>query len=122
MVQTKSSILVVDDNQDIHSVISDALEAFGLDLKFANNADEARQVVATTNLALVICDIKMPGQDGLSFNEQLRNDGFKVPFLFISGEVSDANSLRIERSQSAGLIRKPFRLRDIREAVRKIIG
>jgi CheY-like chemotaxis protein len=95
MSGSKTSILVVDDNQDMFSVVSDALESFDYELRFATNAEEARKIIKAEDFSLIICDIKMPGQDGLSFHEQLRGEANKTPFLFISGEVSDANSMRI---------------------------
>ena len=59
------TILVVDDDEAIRTLLKEELEDEGYDIKIATNARDALKMVAAEPLDLVILDIRMPGMDGL---------------------------------------------------------
>jgi DNA-binding response OmpR family regulator len=115
-------ILIVDDNQDIFSVVKDALEVEGYVVMSAVNTAEAEALLNEEKFALIVCDIKMPDEDGIAFYDRISKTRNLPAFLFISGEVSVDNFERINAINSEGLLTKPFRVRELRERVRQIIG
>ena len=120
---TKTKLLVVDDNLDIYSVIESALGANLFEFHFSGTALDAFKILNKQNFDLVICDIKMPGQDGISLFEQIKEGGGPCPvFLFISGEVSQCNFDRLERLNQYFILNKPFRLKQLRDLVASILN
>ena len=65
-------VLVVDDEDVVRDFLKRCLESSGYRVKQAANADEALAFMTATPAAAVLCDIKMPGHDGLWLAERLR--------------------------------------------------
>lgn len=83
-------ILVVDDDISIRTLLADSLEGQGYDACTASSAEEMNQVLARTPVDLVILDIMMPGEDGLSACRRLVDSGGPPVVLFSArGEEQD---------------------------------
>lgn len=65
-------VLIVDDEPVVRDFLKRCLEASGYPVKQAGNADEALELMAAIPASVVLCDIRMPGQDGLWLAERLR--------------------------------------------------
>jgi CheY-like chemotaxis protein len=65
-------VLVVDDDPAIRELLCRCLEASGHLVKQASSADVALDVMAEAPASVVLCDIRMPGRDGLWLAERLR--------------------------------------------------
>jgi len=65
----KRTVLIVDDELTLLRSLRDALRAQGgdMDVLTAGRADEALELMELTDVDLVVTDLRMPGQDGLSF-------------------------------------------------------
>ena len=108
-----TSILVVDDESGVRDLMSRWLVSGGYDVRTAANADEALQRVHDAPPAVALCDIRMPGQDGLSVCRALRQDRdprlAEVPVVLITGR---ADAQDTEAGFSAGVtdyLTKPFK-------------
>ena len=81
-------ILVVEDDPNIRKLIEVAL----LDERYtpilAQNAQEALDILESQNIDLMITDIMMPGMDGYTLTEQLRDAGFDFPILMVTAKES----------------------------------
>jgi len=83
-VSGNTKILVVDDEQDICLFLKDYLEAHGYDTSTANNGEQMRQAMDKTDFDLVILDLVMPGEDGLTLTRYLREiSGIAIIILII---------------------------------------
>lgn len=83
-------ILVVDDDADLRGLVSDFLRANGLDVESAGNGAEMDARMAAGRFDLVILDLMMPGEDGLSILRRLRKPGGPaVIMLSAMGEDTD---------------------------------
>lgn len=112
-------ILVGDDEPQIRSIIRDSLVLSGWTVDLAADGREVLQRYRDTSYALLIVDFLMPGRTGLDVVAELRGQGDRVPIILMDGaprgERMEASALnyRVE------LLRKPFRLGDLRSAVRR---
>jgi len=66
MVENAVKILVVDDEEEICNFLKDYLEVNGFEAFTANDGDQMRDVMAKEDINLVILDLVMPGEDGLT--------------------------------------------------------
>jgi two-component system phosphate regulon response regulator OmpR len=83
-------IVVVDDEPDIRETIQDYLELHGFDATQADGGPALRQIVEEREIDLVLLDINMPGEDGLSLARFLRERGsVAMIMLTAAGEVVD---------------------------------
>jgi signal transduction histidine kinase/CheY-like chemotaxis protein len=114
-------ILLIDDNVEMHSVVLDALKPPAYELVFCADPFAAPALVAATVFDLILCDIKMPGVSGLILIDELKKQGPIPPFIFVTGEMSEEAARESLRLRAAGVIEKPFRLRQLREIVAKVL-
>ena len=70
-----SQVLVVDDEADIRSLISDILSDEGYGVTVAGNADEARTSRAASKFDLILLDIWMPDTDGITLLREWSDAG-----------------------------------------------
>ena len=68
-------ILVVDDDRDIRSLLGRFLGEHGFRVSEAHDARKAQQVLKTSKVDLVILDLMLPGEDGLTMCRRLRAEG-----------------------------------------------
>lgn len=114
-------ILVVDDDDEIRSLLQVVLTREGFRVREAKDAPTARRILgAQGSVDLIILDIMMPGEDGLSFCQRLR-ETLDTPILMVS-----ARGLSIDRSIGLELgaddyLPKPFERRELVARVKAIL-
>lgn len=85
-----ATLLVVDDDRDIRTLLAQSLGAKGYKVETASNARDMDQILARSPVDLVILDVMMPGEDGLSACRRIaRPDGPEVILLSALGEEQD---------------------------------
>ncbi len=117
------TILVVDDEADIRQVTTEALESSGYFVLEAASGEEALAVHAEKGRAvdLVILDLGMPGMGGRRCLLELVRHDPEVRVLISSGYATGNLAEDVRREGSAGFIRKPYQLKELLDAVRKIL-
>ncbi len=93
------TVLYADDDLEIIELVKILIERAGYQLLTARDGREALQISRDENPDLILMDINMPGMDGLTAVEQLRDDGFNNPIIMLTGSESDADR---DRSIQAG--------------------
>ncbi len=102
-------ILVVDDEPDICALVKDILEDEGFAVDVAQNAGEARSRLAAQRPDLVLLDIWMPGEDGISLLKSWqKKSAVTAPVIVISGHGTVATAVEATRLGACGFIEKPL--------------
>ena len=107
MVESKTTILVVDDEENIRLLLQRILEGAGYAVIMATNGQEALDKVSLGNIDLILLDIKMPGLDGYQTLSLIRKNS-DVSVVMVSGvggttPVDEALSLGVD-----DYVSKPF--------------
>ncbi len=94
MANDKKRVLAVDDDASICEFYDHALRMSGYDVECAPSAAKARDSLAKRRPDIILMDIMMPDQDGISFTRELRADAktSDIPIIVISG-LADAGTL-----------------------------
>lgn len=117
-------VLLIDDEEGIRLVGQRILEDLGCEVGLAKNAREAMALFTKDNFALVITDLKIPGQEGLSLIQEIRALKPGQPVLVISGGNLEAGWFT-EAAGEAGNINtlgKPFEIETLANLVREILA
>jgi DNA-binding NtrC family response regulator len=103
-------ILVVDDNEDLASILQMMLEDEGYEVKAAKDGTDGYSVYLLFEPDLVLTDIQMPGRNGLELMENIRMHNPGVRTIYMSGDSGPYwSSLEEEKNRyRAGFIEKPF--------------
>ena len=120
-VAEETRILVVDDEHYIADLVSMALKVAGFSVQSAGNARQARTAVNDFRPALVVLDVGLPDQDGFELVQRLRNDGQKVPVIFLTAR--DATEEKIHGLTVGGddYVTKPFSLEELVARIRVVL-
>lgn len=117
-------ILVIDDQDSIRGVLRAALSEAGAEVLEAGGGADGIEVATRQNPDLILLDIAMPGMNGWQVLEALRMSaetvGIPVVLQTSSGDFPSYEQAR--RHAVAAFISKPFRLSDVVEMCRRIIG
>lgn len=106
---TSQYILVVDDEPDIRQLVSEILEDEGYEVKVAESAEEARVLRRQRRPDLVLLDIWMPGQDGISLLKDWQKTGsLCCPVIMMSGHGTIETAVEATRLGAYDFIEKPL--------------
>lgn len=111
-MNSSSTVWVVDDDRSIRWVLEKALQGAGLNHEVFDSADAARKALENTTPSVVITDIRMPGEDGLSLLEHLHTVSPNLPVIVMTAH-SDLDSAVASYSRGAfEYLPKPFDVDD----------
>jgi putative two-component system response regulator len=107
-VNPKPDLLVVDDDPQDRKLLATILERDGFGIATATNAAEARALLLERDFALVITDLTMPGETGLSLVQHVLDEHPDTGVLIVSGRSSPAAAAEILELGIYGYLVKPF--------------
>jgi CheY-like chemotaxis protein len=117
---SSSYILIVDDEAVVRDFLARCLEKEGYAVKLAGSGAEAMEFMASEPAAAVLCDIRMPGEDGLSLAERMHTHWPQTPIVMASG-IDDADTVRKSREfGAADYIAKPIVRKQLLEVIRRV--
>lgn len=103
-------VLVVDDEVDIRQLIREILEDEGYRVSLADSASAARECMRQERPDLVLLDIWMPGEDGLSLLKSWAEPGLAFPVVIMSGHGTIETAVEATRLGAWDFIEKPLSL------------
>ncbi len=112
-------ILIIDDEKQNNEIIRDILEDVNYRTVLASSASEAKTIIAVEEFDLVLLDVWMPGQDGMSLLEEWIIDGFDAPIVMMSGHAEPSDIVRALKLGAVDFLKKP--LHDFLPIVRNIL-
>jgi two-component system OmpR family response regulator len=119
-MESSAHILVVDDHREIRDLLARYLAKHGLRVSAAESAARARRILETSAIDLVVLDIMMPGEDGLSLCRHLRaTSGLPVIMLTAMAEDTD-RVVGLEMGADDYLV-KPFNPRELLARIKAVL-
>ena len=105
---TFGRILIIDDEQDNTEIIQDVLKDVNYETVLARSASEAKVIVAANTFDLVLMDVWMPGQDGISLLDEWISEGFDTPIVMMSGHAEPSDIVRAMKLGAVDFLKKPL--------------
>ncbi|WNG40428.1 response regulator [Archangium minus] len=115
-------ILVVDDNQELLSLLTQLFEDAGYEVVGASKGKQAVEVSRAQPPAVAVLDILLPDMMGYHLADALRKDQPQLPLIFITGVFKGGKHAMEARQKyaAAGYFEKPFEAAKLLEAVQKL--
>ena len=122
----KKKILIVDDEEILTRSFSKLLEKSGYETYTAKNGQDAEAMVEEEDFDLVICDIRMPGVNGIETIKKIKqisaaNGRVGIPVVFITGFANEENERQARTLKPIAYLNKPFDIGNLLNVIRKAI-
>jgi two-component system nitrogen regulation response regulator NtrX len=101
-------LLIVDDDANTLASLARAFRLAGHEATVCDNAARALELVKSQPFDMMLSDVVMPGKDGLSLLEDLRNLGVALPVVMVSGQANIEMAVRATRLGAADFLEKPL--------------
>lgn len=113
-------VLVIDDDPDIRELVREYLETQGVEIECAGDAVEARAALQRRRPDLVVLDIGLPGEDGLSIARHVREQ-HDIGIIMVSGAGDTLDRIIGLEVGSDDYLAKPFDLRELLARIRSVL-
>ena len=114
-------IVVTDDELSIREVLAEGLQSFGFAVRQAGSAAEAFELVKGGGVDLVLSDIDMPGESGLSLLKRVKDRDADVEVIMVTGVVDLEVAIGAIRQGAADYVTKPFNLEEVQIVVERTL-
>jgi two-component system alkaline phosphatase synthesis response regulator PhoP len=112
------TVLTVDDNEDLRSLLAIMLEKLGCKPVGARNGVDGEVMALRYQPDLILLDIMMDEQDGYVTCRNLRAKGYTGRIVFISALSPETGKMKAQECGADGYVAKPITLSIVREQVR----
>ncbi len=103
-----NSVIVVDDEASIRSAVEQWLSLSGFSVQLFARAEECLAHLPQHFPGVIICDVRMPGMDGLQLLERLQADDPDLPVILLTGHGDVPMAVEAMRSGAYDFLEKPF--------------
>src|SRR5690606_115286 len=117
----RESLLVIDDDDKITSMLRRSLAFEGYKINTASNGEEGLQKLMEEEPDLILLDIMMPGIDGWEVCRRIRESGSNVPILMLTAKDEVASRVKGLDIGADDYLVKPFALEELLARVRALL-
>ena len=123
-VAAGSVALVVEDEAALGAAVAESLADAGFVVDRAGDGEEALERVRSRSYDVIVCDLKMPRVDGMTFYRQLEAESPEQArrILFVTGDVAGTEAERFLDETGCRWLAKPFRLKDLLRTARDMLS
>ena len=120
--RAKPSILLVEDEENLHEALKLNLELEGYEVTSAYDGAAAMKAVQNEYFNLIILDVMLPEMDGISVTQNIRLTNDEVPILILSARNTGADKVLGLKKGADDYMTKPFNLEELLLRVQKLIS
>ncbi|MEA2090796.1 MAG: response regulator transcription factor [Campylobacterota bacterium] len=117
----KLKILLLEDDMELNDTITSFLVHEGFEVIQSYDADDAKNKAFEQSFELWLFDVKVPFQSGIDLLNELRQEGYDTPAIFITSLSSVEDVSRGFESGGDDYIRKPFALKELKLRIEAVI-
>ncbi len=114
-------ILVIDDEEGIREGLRTLLQEEGIAVETATNAEDGQRRVQQKSFDVILLDLNLPGEDGLSILASLRRGVPPADVIILTGYGTVANTVEAMRKGATDVIEKPFTQDRILAVIRRCL-
>jgi signal transduction histidine kinase len=114
-------ILVIDDEEEVLRMIRLCLEQSGYRASTANSAEAAYQLLGKHDLDVIVTDVMMPGEDGITFLAKVHQQLPDVPVIVMTGFAQLQTAVNAIKNGAFDFIYKPFDFIYLRQVIKKAV-
>jgi FixJ family two-component response regulator len=117
MASPRPIIYVVDDDVSVRDAVSNLLESAGHQAKAFSSTEEFMYAARPDVPSCLVLDVKLPGTNGLDFQNQLEKRGIPIPVIFITAHGDIPMTRRAMKAGAIEFLTKPFQKEELMAAI-----
>jgi two-component system phosphate regulon response regulator OmpR len=114
-------ILIVDDDERLRRLLERFLSEQGYRVRGVENAEQMDRMLARELFNLVVLDLMMPGEDGLSVCRRLREGNNQVPIIMLTAKGDEASRIHGLELGADDYLAKPFNPRELLARIKAVL-
>ena len=118
---SQSKVLVIEDDGDLANLIQLNLRDINFDVTTVHNGNEGLALAMTQSYALIVLDLMLPGKDGLSICQALREKDIRTPILMLTARNTETDRVVGLEIGADDYLTKPFSIRELQARIKAII-
>ena len=116
-----ATVFVIDDDAAVRVSIQGLLKSVGLRSESFGTAQEFLRTKRPDGPSCLVLDVRLPGVNGLDFQRDLADKGFRIPIIFITGHGDIPMTVKAMKSGAVEFLTKPFRDQDLLDAIHQAL-
>lgn len=112
-------VYVIDDDASVRAALEDLLASIGITAWLFGSTPAFLSSRLMDAPGCLVLDVRMPGQSGLEFQQQMASQGIHLPVIFITGHGDIAMSVRAMKAGAIEFLTKPFNDQDLLDAIHR---
>lgn len=114
-------IVVVDDDTRIRDLLRRYLSQEGFDVLLAEDARALQRIMQRETVDLLVLDVMLPGEDGLSICKRLRSEGVRTPIIMLTAKGEDTDRITGLEIGADDYLGKPFNPRELLARIQAVL-
>ncbi len=114
-------ILLIDDEEDMRRSSAQALELFGLEVTTFSTPEPVLELVGYGFDGVVVSDIRMPGMDGMTLLQRIRDVDAEIPVILVTGHADVQLAVSAMRAGVYDFLEKPFTAQHLAGIIRRAL-
>ncbi|HEX3950137.1 MAG TPA: two-component system response regulator OmpR [Steroidobacteraceae bacterium] len=121
MKRAPVKILVVDDDRRTRTLLQSYLQELGFIVTTAPDGEQLEPILAKQKIDLLVLDLMLPGEDGLSLCRRLRGTGVELPIIMLTAKGGDVDRIVGLEMGADDYLAKPFNPRELVARIKAIL-
>src|ERR1700756_4372395 len=117
MLDTNSTIFIIDDDFALRDSLGHLLRSVGLNAQLFESVSDFLKTDPAEGPSCLVLDVRLPGQSGLEFQRELAAAGRELPIIFITGHGDIPMSVQAMKSGAIEFLTKPIRDQELLDAI-----
>ncbi len=115
------SILIVDDDKNLCTVLQEELNTVGYEAEFVTNGNEAIEFLLQKQIDLILLDLKMPSKDGFGVLKDMQEKGIKSKVIVLTAYADVKSAIDSTKMGASDFISKPYDFDELLITIRRVL-
>jgi FixJ family two-component response regulator len=121
MNDVRPTICVVDDDASVREALANLLESVGFDTQLFSSTEQFRCASRPDGPSCLVLDVRLPGANGLDFQDTLQQAGISIPIIFITAHGNVPMASRALKAGAVEFLMKPFQKSELLAAIHQAL-
>jgi RNA polymerase sigma factor (sigma-70 family) len=117
MTDSRPIVFVVEDDASVRDAVSNLLESVGLRAQVFGSTEEFRKTPRPDAPSCLVLDVRLPGMNGIEFQEDLKKTGIFIPIIFVTAHGDVRMTSRAMKAGAIEFLMKPFQKEELLAAI-----